>query len=51
MNDTYKEVRFDTYCSQCKFAELQDHDSPCNECLESGANINSCKPTQFEERD
>lgn len=42
-----KEVRFDTYCQTCKYKDLDEKFDPCNECLETGMNLNSEKPVKW----
>lgn len=48
MDEDYKEVRFDKYCASCKYKNLDEKCDPCNECLESGMNIGSSKPVNWE---
>lgn len=48
MDDNYKEVYFDRYCKTCKYEKLDENDDPCNECLGTGANLNSHKPVYWE---
>ena len=45
----YKEVRFDIYCSTCKYKDLDEKFNPCNECLDDHMIPNSCKPIKWEE--
>ena len=49
MEDNYIEVRFDMYCDQCKYADLEEKFEPCNECLKIGARVGTIKPKYFEE--
>ena len=49
MDHNYKEVYFHIYCETCKHKDLKDHEDPCNECLEYGANVDSHKPVKWEE--
>lgn len=44
-----KEVYFDQYCKTCKHKNLKEHEEPCAECLDEGANQNSHKPVRWEE--
>lgn len=50
MDSNMKEVLFSKYCPLCKNETLKEGQSPCNECLEHGANLNSEKPVYFEEK-
>lgn len=45
-----KEVYFDKYCETCKHKDLADTESPCRECLDEPGNINTHKPTKWEEK-
>ena len=49
MDVEYKEVDFN-YCNTCKWAELPEYYSPCNECLEHVMNIQTSKPTEWVEK-
>lgn len=49
MEDKYKEVYFDQYCSKCKHGKLQEDADPCYECLHNPENLYSHKPINFEE--
>ena len=42
-----KEVYFNAYCGQCKYADIQETDDPCNECLANPSNINTHKPVMY----
>lgn len=44
-----KEVYFVDYCKKCKYGHLQEHEDPCDECIEQNWNENSHKPVKFEE--
>lgn len=44
------EVDFKTYCPLCVNRDLNEHQDPCNECLEYGTNENSTKPVLFKEQ-
>ncbi|MFR5683874.1 MAG: hypothetical protein ACLUD1_07480 [Clostridia bacterium] len=50
MNEEYQEVYFDQYCKTCTYEKLEEKLDPCNECLESGENLNSHKPVKWEEK-
>ena len=50
MDCDMKEVKFSKYCPLCKHETLEEGMSPCNECLENGANLHSEKPLYFEEK-
>lgn len=43
----FKEVYFDSFCSQCMHKELEEKFDPCNECLEYGAREGTHKPLHF----
>lgn len=43
------EARFDIYCKTCKFQKIKETDEPCNECLTNPVNIDSRKPTRYQE--
>ena len=47
LNTDEKEVRFDLYCSECKFYETSEADPPCCECLEVPSKLNSVIPIKF----
>ena len=46
-----KEVYFNQYCHKCKHADVNDHDKPCDECLDEPVNLHSHKPVKFEEKE
>ena len=46
-----KIVRFDKYCKDCEYFDLDEAYDPCNECLYSPANQNSQKPINFKEKE
>lgn len=46
-----KEVRFDLYCSKCKYYEKSEAEDPCWHCLDQGWNEDSHKPIEFEEKE
>ena len=47
-----KEVRFDLWCSNCKYNTNSEFDvnSPCFECLFHPGKIDSTKPVNFVEK-
>lgn len=47
MDENYKEVLFHKYCEKCKHKDLKESKDPCNECLDTPANISE-KPVKFE---
>lgn len=49
MNEGFKEVMFDWYCSKCVHKDLKDNEHPCDECLEEAINLYSHKPVNYEE--
>lgn len=51
MDDIYKEVYFHEYCKTCKHEKLEEKFDPCNECLESGMNMESYKPVLWEAKE
>ena len=46
-----KIVEFGDYCKKCKYWENSEADDPCYECLENPVNVNSHKPTKYEEEE
>lgn len=48
MEDTYKEVYFDKYCTYCKHLEKKEDEKPCYECLNEPMNLYSHKPVNWE---
>lgn len=50
MDVEHKEVDFEKYCKTCKYSELDGFQSPCNECLENGMNIQTSKPVEWVEK-
>lgn len=50
MDVEYKEVDFEKYCKTCKYEKLEGFQSPCNECLENGMNIQTSKPSEWVEK-
>lgn len=50
MEDVYKEVYFDKYCSTCKYKDLPEEEDPCDECLAETVNLYSHKPVKWEEK-
>lgn len=51
MDDICKEVYFHEYCKTCKHEKLEEKFDPCNECLESGTNMESHKPVLWEAKE
>lgn len=51
MDDSYKEVYFDTYCQNCIHFDKAGDEEPCNECLGEPANLYSHKPTKYVEKE
>lgn len=50
MDEGYKEVRYDLYCTKCKhYDENNENKEPCEECLDEPARLHSEKPARFEE--
>lgn len=45
----YKEVKYFKYCPSCKYRKKSNIEDPCNECLDEPINLNSHKPTMYEE--
>lgn len=43
-----REVRFDKYCSTCRYKDTAEHMDPCNECLDYAFNINTDKPRKYD---
>lgn len=50
MDNNYKEVRYDQYCSSCKYANESEAYDKCNECLNEPARLYSHKPLNWEEK-
>lgn len=50
MHTTNKEVRFDLFCPTCEYRDREERMDPCNECLETGMNIESSKPVMYKEK-
>ena len=44
-----KEVYFNEFCPKCVHKDKQENESPCDDCLIYGFNVNSHKPVRFEE--
>lgn len=51
MEDTYKEVYFSQYCKTCKHEKKAEIDDPCDECLNTPANVYSHKPIKWEKKE
>lgn len=50
MDEGYKEVYFNQYCSLCKHKDCPEENDPCDECLSNPVNANSHKPVKYEEK-
>jgi hypothetical protein len=50
MDENYKEVYFSQYCTSCKNAVKTEDEEPCNDCLANPMNVDSHKPTHWEEK-
>lgn len=48
--DNLKIVDFHTYCPICKHSEESEQDEPCCDCLDEPTNVDSKKPTKWEEK-
>lgn len=44
-----KIVKYEEYCSQCRYKDLGENEEPCNECLTWPVNLYSRKPIKFKE--
>lgn len=44
-------VDFESYCKNCKHKDVLQHEEPCNECLDSPMNVESCVPINFKAAD
>ena len=51
MNNTYKEVYFNEWCSKCKYEETPETEDPCDDCLAERKREYSHKPAKFEEKE
>ena len=49
MEDIYKEVHFDKYCTTCMYKENAEDEDPCDECLHNAVNLYSHKPVNWKE--
>lgn len=47
MENNYKEVYFDQFCSECEYKENAENEKPCDECLAEPVNEYSHKPIKF----
>ncbi len=47
MEDHMKEVYFNEYCPKCRYADKQEAEDPCYDCLTEPAMQYSHKPAQF----
>ena len=50
-DEVYKEGYFHEYCKNCRHKEVEQHEEPCNECLDNPVNLYSHKPVKFEEKE
>lgn len=50
MRERTKIVKFDEYCKTCKHFEKGENEDPCWDCLCNPVNIDSHKPTKWEEK-
>ena len=46
-----KEVYYHIWCEKCKYANLDEAEDPCNDCLNEPSNEDSHKPVYFEEKE
>jgi hypothetical protein len=51
MEGNLKEVYFDQYCPTCENKDKPEGDDPCNECLDTPANVDSHKPINYKEKE
>ena len=51
MEYEYKEVYFNEYCETCEYADVDDVEDPCNECLSEPCNLHSHKPVNYKEKE
>lgn len=51
MEGDMKEVYFDKYCKTCQYEKTKETDDPCYDCLNEPGNVDSHKPTRWEEKD
>lgn len=49
--DQLFEVFFSEYCKHCFYANTDENQVPCDECLSCPANENSHKPINFKEKE
>ena len=47
MEGDLHEVEFDTYCPTCRFKETDEAESPCRECLNVPARVDSRRPERY----
>lgn len=43
-------VQFDAYCEKCEHYNLPESSDPCDICLATPTNMNSCKPVMFKHK-
>lgn len=48
MEQIEQEVRYDLYCKKCKYKDLDENKSPCEECSDQPIRQYSCIPLYFE---
>jgi hypothetical protein len=51
MENKEKFVDFFKFCKTCKHQRKSEEDDPCWECLKHPVNVNSRKPTEWEDKD
>lgn len=51
MEGDMKEVYFDKYCKTCKNEKKKETEDPCWDCLAEPGNVDSHKPTRWEEKE
>ena len=50
MEEVYKEVYFNEYCTLCKYEKTSEEEDPCHECLNNPVNVYSHKPVNWKEK-
>ena len=51
MENNYKEVYFDEYCSKCEYSQNAEDEKPCDECLAEPVNEYSHTPVKFKRKE
>lgn len=46
-----QEVKFDEYCATCEYANLEESEEPCAECLDNPIKLYSQKPVNWKEQE